>query len=215
MLQQTPNRDDDSFSEQSPLSIGFWSLAIIHAVLVIGFLITRGLPMMQNLLARDAQPAWSSPADYIGEGWPQTVASSSSSGSKSPTAQPPKIKAAGPTLYITRLSKIATTGSLTLSQISGNGLVNPAFDAYDQNLKKLLLSHWMPPVAEAGTIAHIRLSISLGGVVQTAELTKASGDLAFDTSVRSALTKLDTISMPLPNGLIGLEYVVEATMSVE
>jgi len=217
MFQQTQKSDDSALANQSPWSVAFWALFILHAVLMIGFVLTRGTPIAQQLLLKDAKPAWSTPADFMGEGWPMPSSSApvSSASLNNVPALAPEPKIVKPTMQLTRISQVTPKGNVSLLQLSGNVTPNADFDAYDKYVKEVFLALWKPPTAEAGTRTSIRMSISLGGIIQSAELIKASGDLSFDTSVRDALTKIDNISKPMPLGLEGAEYVLEAIVSME
>ncbi len=215
MFQQTQKSDDSAFANQSPWSVAFWALFILHAVLMIGFVLTRGTPLAQQLLLKDAKPAWSTPADFMGEGWPMPSSSGSVYSASLSNVPAPLPKVVKPTMQLTRISKVTPKGNVSLLKLAGNVTLNADFDAYDDYVKEVFLTLWKPTMAEAGTRTSIRMSINLGGIIQSAELIKASGDLFFDVSVRDALAKMDNISKPMPLGLEGAEYVLEAIVSME
>ena len=215
MFQQSQKSEDNSLVEQSPLSVAFWALFILHAVLMIGFVLTRGTSITQQWLLKEAKPAWSTPADFLGEGWPAPSSPAAVTAASLSNAPAPAPKVLKPTMVISRVSKVVPKGNVTLLQLAGNVTLNSDFDDYDEFVKKVFLLLWKPPTVEQGTRSSIRISISLGGIVQSADLIKASGDLSFDTSVRDALTQMDNISKPMPMGLVESEYVIEAVVSME
>ncbi len=88
------------------------------------------------------------------------------------------------------------------------------FDAYDRHIASLILPSWLPARGTEAS-ARIEFSIAPTGQVVRARITKPTGLVELDATIRALIREMATIGKPLPAAIASGDYQIEVELRAE